>query len=176
MPLDSLTCSNGHNFIGREQGWQTKLRLMDLIVEFPHQAGDIKWLGDLVLVPAAISHGVLVECDLKKLFPKRFPETWFFTQRVSANCNAREKLEYQEEQNLSFKFHFVLSQMFFKSKPSPDPNFHFHSIDWWFECWGKSSQNLFMWYKYRNRLVPSIRISFWYKRKASRSHVLFFEA
>lgn len=48
---------------------------------------------------AAISHGVLVECSLKKLFPKCFPKTWFFTQRVLANCNGREKLECQGEQN-----------------------------------------------------------------------------
>lgn len=34
-----------------------------------------------------------------------------------------EKLTCQEEQNLYFKFNFVLDQMFLKNKPSPDPNF-----------------------------------------------------
>ena len=102
-----------------------------VVVEFPHQVEGTKWLGDLVVVPAAIGHGALVERNLKKLFPKCFPRTWFLTQIVLANWNDREKLECQGEQNLRFKFCFILDQMFLKNKSSPDPNFDFSSIDWW---------------------------------------------
>lgn len=59
-----------------------QMRLTDFVVQFPHQAGSIKWLGDPVIVPAAISHGVLVEHNLKKLFPKCVPKKWFFIQIV----------------------------------------------------------------------------------------------
>ena len=54
------------------------------------------------------------------------PRTWFLTQVVFANCNDREKLECQGEQNLCF----ILDQMFLKNKSPPDLNFDFNSIDW----------------------------------------------
>lgn len=112
---------------GTRVGNQTEAKGFDCSIPTP--SGRHKLLGDLVIVPAAIGHGMLAEHSLRKLFPKSFPKSWFFTQRVLANCNDREKLESQEEQNLSLKFHFVLDQMFLKHKPSPDPNFHFNSID-----------------------------------------------